>query len=446
VQEKLSMDSSYRKLSFNPILSDDNNKDIAESDGVVKNAEEEKTEQEEEVKQEHVHHKDESSFMITSIEALQSVNDRAYDAEWDDEKLAPKLLGYETTISEQFLRISGRQVKMVLNQESFYRFGKILTDSSHPYTAILLGRSSGVYYVMGILMMRLQEYKKCEFYLSECIRLYQQNEKKDKKNENTTLRSFYYADIAWAKYNDNKYDQAMKYMKIAVEQSTMIGYISVINAIINGDGKSIPDVIKALDNIKSNQDAAEDEQTASTGKQKQKEKSNLNVLNEDEEDEHEAKSMDQENTNSEHSFFARFMYALWLAQRDEYDKSKTQFEILLEQFTNQVKEKEIIKPRQRKPKKEGKNGKIQDALVLMNGLVHYEFGRLLAKNKQTDEAKQQFMAALKIEPCLPNVYENSNQQIRMLDDKHNLNDFRYNSDDGDDDEIVGFDDEENDAM
>ena len=79
-----------------------------------------------------------------------------------------------------------------------------------------------------------------------------------------------------------------------------------------------------------------------------------------------------------------------------------------------------------KPKR---NQPRDDSLVILNGLIHHKYGKLLSKHKQNDQAKKQFYSALKIKPCLPNIHDDTNEELKKLDNKHNPNDYRYESSD-----------------
>ena len=75
-------------------------------------------------------------------------------------------------------------------------------------------------------------------------------------------------------------------------------------------------------------------------------------------------------------------------------------------------------------------------MIVLNGLIYHKYGKLLAKHKQNDQAKKQFYSALKMKPCLPNIHDDTNEELKKLDNKHNPTDYKYESDISDDNDIT----------
>merc|ERR1712228_566901 len=195
-----------------------------------------------------------------------------------------------------------------------------------------MGQSFGIYYCMGLLMQRLNEDTKCDRYFSECIRLHTKNEQYDvQKNGNSTLKAFAFADVALRYYYKNKQKQSVEYIKNAIALSGE-GYINLINSIINDQEKSINDVIQYFDSM------------------------NCNILdfNADEQ-----KEVEDKIKVDAFSYFARFCYCRWLTKHSKFDQAKNEYDVILKRFGNN----------------NDRN------FTVLNGLLHYEYGRLLLNLK-----------------------------------------------------------------
>ena len=298
-------------------------------------------------------------------------------------------VNYETTtISEHMLRIPASQCRLVLDQESFYRFGKALSDSAHPHRQSLLESSSGLYYLMAILMSRVGEETKSEHYFNQCIAF------PDTKGDSKALNAFYYADFALLYYRmgPTKMDKALQNIEIARKLSSE-GYVSLVSSIVKGQEKGIQGVIAYLDTVHVHGQPA------------------MTTLDDDEKSSGQSGSGHDDGVSvTVFSLFGRVLYAEWLAKQGEYAKSLEQYEVMMKQFGRSHGDGESM---------------------LMNGALYYQYGKVLMQQKRVDEAKEMFYAALKTEPCLPNVHEQCNVELKAMDSLHDPKEFLYRIEDHD---------------